>query len=77
MKPPRKYASAAAFRVALEERLRRLAQEEGLDSTSRASAGRIRPFALPAVRSARCAVAAERRLRNGVASENRPTYARH
>lgn len=31
MKPHRKYASAAAFRVALEERLRRLAQEEGLD----------------------------------------------
>lgn len=31
MKPPRKYASAAAFRVALEERLTRLAQEESLD----------------------------------------------
>ena len=31
MKPPRKYASAAAFRVALEERLKRLAQEESLD----------------------------------------------
>lgn len=31
MKPPRKYASAAALRVALEERLRRLAQQEGLD----------------------------------------------
>ena len=30
MKPPRKYASAAAFRVALEERLKRLAQEESL-----------------------------------------------
>ena len=31
MKPPRKYASAAAFRVALEERLKRLAQAESLD----------------------------------------------
>ena len=31
MKPPRKYASAAAFRVALEDRLKRLAQEESLD----------------------------------------------
>ena len=31
MKPPRKYASATAFRVALEDRLKRLAQEEGLD----------------------------------------------
>ncbi|MBA4149200.1 MAG: nucleotidyl transferase AbiEii/AbiGii toxin family protein [Verrucomicrobia bacterium] len=31
MKPPQKYASAAAFRVALEDRLKRLAQEEGLD----------------------------------------------
>jgi hypothetical protein len=31
MKPPRKYASAAAFRVALEDRLKRFAQEEGLD----------------------------------------------
>src|SRR5258707_14676072 len=31
MKPPRKYASAATFRVALEDRLKRLAQEEGID----------------------------------------------
>ena len=31
MKPPRKYASAAAFRVALEDRLKWLAQEESLD----------------------------------------------
>ena len=31
MKPPRKYASATAFRVALKDRLKRLAQEEGLD----------------------------------------------
>lgn len=31
MKPPRKYASATAFRVALEDRLKKLAQEEGLD----------------------------------------------
>ena len=31
MKPPRKYASATAFRVALEGRLKRLAQEESLD----------------------------------------------
>ncbi len=31
MKPPRKYASATAFRVALEDRLKRLAQEESLD----------------------------------------------
>ena len=31
MKPFRTYASAAAFRVALEERLKRLAQEESLD----------------------------------------------
>jgi hypothetical protein len=31
MKPPRKYASAAAFRVAFEERLKKLAQEESLD----------------------------------------------
>ena len=31
MKPPRKYASAATFRVALEDRLKRLAQEESLD----------------------------------------------
>jgi Nucleotidyl transferase AbiEii toxin, Type IV TA system len=31
MKPPRKYASAAAFRVALEDRLKKLAQESGLD----------------------------------------------
>ncbi|HKI70493.1 MAG TPA: nucleotidyl transferase AbiEii/AbiGii toxin family protein [Verrucomicrobiae bacterium] len=31
MKPPRKYASATAFRVALEDRLKRMAQEEGLD----------------------------------------------
>ncbi len=31
MKPPRKYASAAAFRVALEDGLKRLAQEESLD----------------------------------------------
>lgn len=31
MRPPGKYASAAAFRVALEERLKRLAQEESLD----------------------------------------------
>ncbi len=31
MKPPRKYASAVAFRVALEERLKKMAQEESLD----------------------------------------------
>lgn len=31
MKPPREYASAGAFRVALEDRLKRLAQEESLD----------------------------------------------
>ncbi len=31
MKPRRRYASAAAFRVALEDRLKKLAQEEGLD----------------------------------------------
>ena len=31
MKPPRKYASATAFRVALEDRLKKLAQTEGLD----------------------------------------------
>src|SRR5271169_4463201 len=31
MKPPRKYASAAAFRAALEDRLKRLAHEERLD----------------------------------------------
>ena len=31
MKPPRKYASATAFRVALEDHLKRLAQTEGLD----------------------------------------------
>src|ERR1019366_1494123 len=30
MKPPRKYASATAFRVALESRLKNMAQEEGL-----------------------------------------------
>jgi|GEM_PF-5039105 hypothetical protein len=31
MKPPRKYASETAFRVALEDRLKRVAQEEILD----------------------------------------------
>jgi hypothetical protein len=31
MKPPRKYDSAAAFRIALEHRLKKLAQEESLD----------------------------------------------
>jgi hypothetical protein len=31
MKPPREYASATAFRVALEDRLKRLAQEENVD----------------------------------------------
>jgi hypothetical protein len=31
MKPPRKYASATAFRVALESRLKKLANEEDLD----------------------------------------------
>lgn len=31
MKPPRKYASETAFRVALEDRLKRLAQEENID----------------------------------------------
>ena len=31
MKPPRKYASAGAFRIALEDRLKRLAQKESLD----------------------------------------------
>src|ERR1700722_1394110 len=31
MKPPRKYASATAFRVALESRLKKLANEEALD----------------------------------------------
>ena len=31
MKPPRKYASGTAFRVALEDRLKRLAHEESLD----------------------------------------------
>ncbi|MGD0259515.1 MAG: nucleotidyl transferase AbiEii/AbiGii toxin family protein [Verrucomicrobiota bacterium] len=31
MKPPRKYASAAAFRVALEDRLKRIARDESLD----------------------------------------------
>ena len=31
MKPPRKYASATAFRVALENRLKKMAQNEGLD----------------------------------------------
>jgi hypothetical protein len=31
MKPPRKYASAVAFRVALEDRLKRFAQEESLE----------------------------------------------
>ena len=31
MKPLRKYASATAFRVALEDRLKRLAQEEDID----------------------------------------------
>lgn len=31
MKLPRKYASGAAFRVALEDRLKRIAREESLD----------------------------------------------
>ena len=31
MKPPHKYPSATAFRVALEDRLKRLAQEESID----------------------------------------------
>ena len=31
MKPPRHYASPTAFRTALEERLKRLAQKEGFD----------------------------------------------
>jgi hypothetical protein len=31
MKPPRKYVTAVAFRVALEARLKKLAQEESLD----------------------------------------------
>jgi hypothetical protein len=31
MKPPRKFASAASFRVALESRLQKMAQAEGLD----------------------------------------------
>ena len=31
MTPPRKYASATAFRIALEDRLKRMALEEGLD----------------------------------------------
>jgi hypothetical protein len=31
MKLPRKYGSAAAFRVALESRLKKIAQDEGLD----------------------------------------------
>lgn len=31
MKPPRQYATATAFRVALEDRLKRVAQEEGID----------------------------------------------
>jgi hypothetical protein len=31
MKPPRNYASAAAFRVALEDRLKRIARDESLD----------------------------------------------
>src|SRR5580692_9934350 len=31
MKPPQKYASATAFRVALESRLKKLASEENLD----------------------------------------------
>jgi predicted nucleotidyltransferase component of viral defense system len=31
MKPPKHYASATAFRVALEDRLKKMAQEEGLD----------------------------------------------
>ena len=31
MKPPRKYASAGALRVALEDRLKKIAQEESLD----------------------------------------------
>src|SRR5687767_7135083 len=31
MQPPRKYVSSAALRVALEDRLKRLAREEGLD----------------------------------------------
>jgi hypothetical protein len=31
MKPPQKYASATAFRVALESRLKKMAQAEGLD----------------------------------------------
>jgi hypothetical protein len=31
MKPPRKYASAATFRVALEDRLKRIARDESLD----------------------------------------------
>ena len=35
MKPPRKYALATAFRVALEDRLKRLAQEENIDHRGR------------------------------------------
>lgn len=31
MKPPRKYASGSAFRVALEDRVKILAQQESLD----------------------------------------------
>lgn len=31
MKAPRQYASATAFRIALEDRMKRLAQEEGID----------------------------------------------
>ena len=31
MKPPRQYASATAFRVALEDRLKRIARDESLD----------------------------------------------
>ncbi len=31
MKPPKPYASASALRVALEDRLKKMAQEEGFD----------------------------------------------
>ena len=67
MKPSKKYASAAAFRVALEDRLKRLALEES----------RLRPFALPPVCQTGRAVAVERWLRDGIAPEDGAHHPRH
>lgn len=70
MKPSRQYATATAFRVALETRLQAIAQAEDMDFQRFRRQVSYDP-AGAAFRGSKCPLAAERRLCDGTAISNR------